>query len=83
MKESLDNYDKVCEDGEPIRNSIENHYELDEPISNPMDPRYNAEPYFEPASEEEEVMIQLENKLEVNAIPEENLKYVLASQSFS
>ena len=80
IKDSLDNYDEVCEDGEPNRNSVANHYELAmsiEPISDPTDPRYNAEPYFQPASEEEEVMTQLEHKLGVTWIPKENLKYVL------
>ena len=68
MKEGQNGYDQVCDEEE---SNAEEHYVVDN-----VDPRYNAEPYFKPASKEEEVMTQLKSKLQVSLIPKENLKYV-------
>lgn len=69
-------YDPVCED--QLVSSIQNQYEEDisPELKKELDGKYNVEPYFKPASEEEDVLVQLENKLQVNVIPKEDLTYV-------
>ena len=68
IKEIQNIYDQVCEEEEPNEDEDEQNNKFAE--------KYNVEPYFSPASEEEQIMMELERKLEVTMIPKENVKYV-------
>lgn len=81
FKESeINRYDSVCE--EKFVSSIQNHYEKEigpEHVKE-LEGQYEVEPYFTPASEEKEVMTQIENKLQVNVIPKEEVTYVMSQR---